>query len=190
MLNQSTIHMRPQNSMQRSMVLRKGELNLRLLSIQEKLLASTTSQSLTENSTKTRSAAAGTKSCMHCEVYDDVVADTAELTNCAAATPMSAVAGMQSCVRGNVAADTTVASPAQPQHLQEAAILHCCHSLCPLCNEGTWHTHETEMAAGLSHACCWLSDSVMLCNRPLSEQGAHLYPRFPAMLLCGKGRHR
>ena len=78
--------MKPQYRMQRDMVLHK-EWHLRLLSIQEKVLASTTSQSLTENSTKTRSAAAGTKSCMHCEVYEDVVADTAELTNCTAATP-------------------------------------------------------------------------------------------------------
>ncbi len=41
--------------------------------------ASPTSQSFTLNSTSTRSASAGTKSCTHWLVYDDVVADTAEL---------------------------------------------------------------------------------------------------------------
>ena len=79
--------MKPQHGMKRGTLLRSVEQHLRLLSIQEKVLASTTSQSLTENSTRTRSAAAGTKSCMHCDVYEDVVADTAELTNCTAALP-------------------------------------------------------------------------------------------------------
>ena len=81
------ICIKPQHGMKRGVVLRMVARHLRLLSIQEKVLESTTSQSLTENSTRTRSAAAGTKSCMHCDVYEDVVADTAELTNCTAAMP-------------------------------------------------------------------------------------------------------
>ena len=186
MLSQS---MRPQNSMQRGMVLRKGEPNLRLLSIQEKVLASTTSQSLTENSTKTRSAAAGTKSCMHCEVYEDVVADTAELMNCTAATPH--VSRRWHAVMCEMLLRTPLwrhlhslsTSGKRPPCIAVTASSW-------LCNEGNWHAFETLMAAGLSHACCWVNEPVTLSDKPLSEQGAPLYPAFPARLLSGRGRHR
>lgn len=61
---------------------RGGIRHLRLLSIHENVAGSVTSQSLTENSTSTRSASLGTKSCTHWDVKDDVVADTAAFLNC------------------------------------------------------------------------------------------------------------
>ena len=55
-------------------------------------------------------------------------------------------------------------------------------ALSRLCNEGSWHVHETAMAVGLSHVCCWVNEAAMLSGPPLSEQGAPLYPAFPARL--------